>query len=659
MTAELVHGENRPLPHTRLEIRISAGGPLAAALLLTDGTGRATGPDHVVRHGAPAMPGAPAPGPPAAAHRLPLDLAALPPGVERVCLALALPAGAGPFGAVAAPHTAVHAPDGDPAVSFTLTGLTVETAVIALEFYRRAGAWRVRAVGQGYAGGVEALLHDHGVADATALAGAITGLPGRPGEGGPAAARGGAAGEGAMAGPAAAASRPADPRRTASGGAGSGSTASASTASGSTVSGSSAAGDPRGAPADPGASPGDPRVTAPRPAPAGPSTSPSAGPPQPSPTGPPPPVAGDAPGLTLDERLYNQVWGVFEDAARSASAYRSAVDFADSRQERELEALLADPSARFGPAAESARREIRARRDDLERRACEVLERDSRQLLAEALVVEEAMPAPMARWESPAWAHWRPPRESPYAVRLGDLQLPEHPGLRIPMLLRLPLARGLWVDAGASPEYGPPAADGPADQDALRAAAGTVAVAVALRLLACHPPGGLRLHAVDPQGDAGSAVGPLARAGLLAGPPASDLASVTALLESLVNRVDLLRMALAGGAADALPPQLDPADRLLLVQDFPYGFDDRAVARLRYLAEEGPGVGVHLLLVADRAEAREHGPVLDPFWRGLTRLAPVPQAYLADPWVEHLWTYTPPVPEPGNTVLTDLLRRFG
>ncbi|WP_377268941.1 TerD family protein [Peterkaempfera sp. SMS 1(5)a] len=611
MTAELVRGQNHTLPHTRMEIQISAGGPLAAALLLADGGGRVLTPDRVVHHGALGLPGVPAPGRPASGHRLPLDLAALPSGVERVYLALVLPPGAGAFGSVAAPHTAVLAPDGTSIATFTLNGLTVETAVVALELYLRAGAWKLRAVGQGYADGVRALLHDHGVPDASVLATAIWAPAGGPAAAAAPAARGLTA---SAAAPTPSAAAP---------------TASTPAASGLTTA----------APVTPGAAPSAAR---------------------PAPVGPPAPVAGDAPGRTLDERLYNQVWGIFEDAARSTSAYRSAVEFADSRQEAELEALLADPAARFGPAAEAARSEIRTRRDDLERRAREVLERDGGQLLAEALVVEEAMPAPMARWESAAWADWRPAPEAPHAVRLGELHLPEHPQLRIPMLQRLPLARGLWVDSGLSPDYGPVGAEeGPAARDALRAAASTVAFAVAVRLLACHRPGALRLHAVDGGGSSGTALAAFARAGLLAGPPAVGRASVTALLESLVERVDLMQMALRGGAADALPPRLDPADRLLLVQDFPYGFDDRALGLLRCLAEDGPAVGVHLLLVADREDAREHGRMLDTFWRLLTRLAPVPQAYLADPWVEHLWTYMPPVPEPGSTVLVDLLRRLG
>ena len=45
----------------------------------------------------------------------------------------------------------------------------------------------------------------------------------------------------------------------------------------------------------------------------------------------------------MEERLYNQVWGMFEDLARTTAAYRSAVDFADTRLERELDQVLSDP----------------------------------------------------------------------------------------------------------------------------------------------------------------------------------------------------------------------------------------------------------------------------------------------------------------------------
>ncbi|MEU1097439.1 export associated protein, partial [Streptomyces sp. NPDC005877] len=121
-------------------------------------------------------------------------------------------------------------------------------------------------------------------------------------------------------------------------------------------------------------------------------------------------------------------------------------------------------------------------------------------------------------------------------------------------------------------------------------------------------------------------------------------------------RVDLLQMAARGGAgADALPPGTDTAEQLLVVNDFPHGFDDRAVNQLRYLADEGPSVGVHLLMVADREDAEAYGPVLQPLWRSLLRLTPVPEDHLADPWVGHAWTYEPPLVPAGSAILEQVL----
>ncbi|GDY82357.1 hypothetical protein SAVCW2_15560 [Streptomyces avermitilis] len=79
------------------------------------------------------------------------------------------------------------------------------------------------------------------------------------------------------------------------------------------------------------------------------------------------------------------------------------------------------------------------------------------------------------------------------------------------------------------------------------------------------------------------------------------------------------------------------------------------MTQLRYLADEGPAVGVHLMMVADREDAAAYGPLLDPLWRSLLRLTPVPDEHLADPWVGHAWTYEPVTVPPGSQVLHQVL----
>ncbi|MFC8534969.1 TerD family protein [Streptomyces sp. NPDC057249] len=636
MTAELVRGQNHTLPQTRLEIRISAGAPVVAGATLGDEHGRVAGVEWVAHPGSPQLHGLEVSRQAAADHRLAVDLDALPDGVHRVTVLLALPLAAGGptrFGAVASPFVAVTALDGAEIATFTLTGLDSESAVAALELYRRQGAWKVRAVGQGYAGGLAAMLADQGVDRAAELAGTIQeavarGLarsvappPPRTPEGdrvrhAPAPAP--APGNGQPPVPPPAPATPPQP-------------------------------EPLAEPAAPG---GPINYAHPRRQPTAPPPPPPAAPPA-RPGQPAQPVAGDATGWSMDERLYNQVWGMFEDLARAVAAYRSAVDFAESRMDQELERTLSDPRSRIGGAGDRAREEARAKRDELTDRARESLDRDLAQLAAESAVVEPALPAPYAGWDNPVWHGYRVPMEIPMALRIGDLHLPERADLRIPLLVRLPLERGMWIDSGRTASE----AAALTGTDQLRRLAMETAVLHAARLLAVYPPNEFTVHVIDPAGSAAGALAPLVRSGVLPAPPAAGAQGVSSVLAHLTRRVDLVQMAIRAGAADSLPPDLDPAEQLLIVNDFPHGFDDRAVTQLRYLADEGPSVGVHLMMVADREEASEYGPVLDPLWRSLLRVTPVADDHLADPWVGHAWTYEPPRTPPGSAVLDQVLER--
>ncbi|MFJ2885870.1 TerD family protein [Streptomyces sp. NPDC087305] len=656
MAAELVRGQNHPLSHVRLEIRVAAGKPVVAAATLGDEHGRIHGVEWVAHSGTPTLPGLEVSKQAAADHRLAVDLGAMPEAVHRVSVLLALPLGGeGPtrFGAVAAPFVAVTGLDGTEVASYTITGLDAESAVVALELYRRQGAWKVRAVGQGYAGGLAELLTDQGLPQALQLAGVINE----------------AVAQGLARSVAAPPPRTPDTDRTRQ----TATPALGPEESGATTQGAPGAvgpqsGSPYGAQGTPqaGYSGGGADAAAAQPgasAAGGPvdyshPRRQAGAPPQPAPTVPPGapgqparPVAGDATGWSMEERLYNQVWGMFEDLARTMSAYRSAVDFADSRMEKELDQALSDPRSRMGGQGDAAREAAQAKHAQLVDQARAALDRDLDQLVAEADVVEPALPPAFAGWDNPVWHGYRVPMEIPMALRLGDLHLPESPELRIPMLVRLPLERGLWIDSGSGESL-----DGSfADSHELRRLALDTAVAHAARLLAVYPTGEFAVHVIDPAGSAAQALAPLVQTGVLAAPPAAGAAGVTDVLTRLTERVDLVQMAVRAGAADSLPPGLDTAEQLLIVNDFPHGFDDRAVTQLRYLADEGPAVGVHLMMVADREDAAGYGPLLDPLWRSLMRLTPLPDDHLADPWVGHAWTYEPSVVPPGSQVLWQVL----
>lgn len=631
MTAELVRGQNHTLPQTRLEIRVSVGTPVVAGATLGDENGTVHGTEWVAHPGSPQLPGLEVSGQAAADHRLAVDLDALPASVHRVTVLLALPTGVGGpvrFGAVASPFVAVTGLEGSEIATFTLTGLDTESAVTALELYRRQSAWKVRAVGQGYAGGLAAMLADQGLTQAAELAHSIQDAVAR------AMARSVAPPWPHAPGPV----PPSDDRRP-------------------PVASPTAAQPP-----EPLTEPTTPPSAATTGGPinyAHPRRQSSAPPPPPpttppaEPGGPARPVAGDATGWSMEERLYNQIWGMFEDLARTTAAYRSAVDFAESRMDQELDRTLSDPRNRIGGAGDRAREQARTKRDELTARAREVLDRDLAQLAAESAVVEPALPAAYAGWDNPVWHAYRVPMEIPMALRIGDLHLPESPDLRIPLLVRLPLERGIWVDSGRT------ASEAAALRDTaqLRRLAVENAVAHAARLLAVYPAGEFSVHVIDPAGSAAGALAPLVDSGALAGPPAAGAAGVASVLAQLTRRVDLVQMAIRAGAADSLPPDLDTGEQLLIVNDFPHGFDDRAVTQLRYLADEGPSAGVHLLMVADREDTGAYGPLLDPLWRSLLRITPVADDHLADPWVGHTWTYEPLRMPPGSRVLEQVLAR--
>ncbi|MFD7706370.1 TerD family protein [Streptomyces sp. NPDC059785] len=90
-----------------------------------------------------------------------VDLARVEPAIESVVLAASSDGGS--FGQV--PGLCIRVLDaqqGTEVARFDATA-TVETAFVLGEFYRRQGAWKFRAVGQGYGSGLEGLATDYGI----------------------------------------------------------------------------------------------------------------------------------------------------------------------------------------------------------------------------------------------------------------------------------------------------------------------------------------------------------------------------------------------------------------------------------------------------------------------------------------------------------------
>lgn len=155
MPLELPRGANIALTTTVLRFTVRGVDACDVSALLTDASLRARSSEDFVFYNQPAATGV----------RLrpdgsvEVDLAALPGQVGAVLLVASVDHAA-PVGAFTAE---VGDGQGVPLASMESSFAQHGTAQVCWEVYRRGGAWKARAVGQGYAGGLAALLSQHGV----------------------------------------------------------------------------------------------------------------------------------------------------------------------------------------------------------------------------------------------------------------------------------------------------------------------------------------------------------------------------------------------------------------------------------------------------------------------------------------------------------------
>jgi stress response protein SCP2 len=145
-----------------VSVRVSAPADLSA-LLVTD-TGKVRTDADFVFFNQPQGPGVRlTPGAAGQPASLAVSLDQIPADITQVRAVITLDNASSTFGQSAPPSAHVSDASGNALFDYVIEGLTSESIVIALEIYRRQGAWKVRAVGQGYAGGFAALVTDHGV----------------------------------------------------------------------------------------------------------------------------------------------------------------------------------------------------------------------------------------------------------------------------------------------------------------------------------------------------------------------------------------------------------------------------------------------------------------------------------------------------------------
>lgn len=164
----LTKGANTPVPATGLDVLIRwearPGGPAidASALLIGENGKVGSDADFVfynqpeaaggaVRHLAGAV----------GRQHLAIQPALLSPSVERVVVAASV--GQGTFAGVPGVELVVQDSTGAVIARYPVTELATETVLVLGEIYRRAGQWKLRAIGQGYDTGLAGLATDYGV----------------------------------------------------------------------------------------------------------------------------------------------------------------------------------------------------------------------------------------------------------------------------------------------------------------------------------------------------------------------------------------------------------------------------------------------------------------------------------------------------------------
>lgn len=163
MTA-MTPGSNIPLTATRVAVDVAAPVRLDVSGLLLTADGKVRSDDDFIFYNQPSGPGVTyRSGGGAAPDAISVDTAAVPPGIEKIVVTASPDAAGQTFQGIEPTATLRDADTGAALATFTPPQLGAETALVVMEIYRRAGQWKARAVGQGYADGLAGIATDFGV----------------------------------------------------------------------------------------------------------------------------------------------------------------------------------------------------------------------------------------------------------------------------------------------------------------------------------------------------------------------------------------------------------------------------------------------------------------------------------------------------------------
>ncbi|MCX4619450.1 MULTISPECIES: TerD family protein [Streptomyces] len=157
-------GSNIPLPTARVTVDVAAPVRLDVSGLLLTADGKVRSDDDFIFYNQPTGPGVTyRSGGGTAPDAVTVDTAAVPPGIEKIVVTASPDAAGQTFQGIEPTATVRDADTGAVLATFTPPQLGSETALVVVEIYLRNGAWKARAVGQGYADGLAGIAKDFGV----------------------------------------------------------------------------------------------------------------------------------------------------------------------------------------------------------------------------------------------------------------------------------------------------------------------------------------------------------------------------------------------------------------------------------------------------------------------------------------------------------------
>lgn len=158
MSTTLSKGQNGELSVGDVQISVQMGAAADLSALLVTEAAKVRSDADFIFFNQPTGPGVRLDG-----NTLAVTLAQIPSDIAQLRAVITLEDTSSNFGQSSPPVATVSDGAGNLLYTYQIDGLSSESIVIAVELYRRGAGWKVRAVGQGYAGGFAALVTDHGV----------------------------------------------------------------------------------------------------------------------------------------------------------------------------------------------------------------------------------------------------------------------------------------------------------------------------------------------------------------------------------------------------------------------------------------------------------------------------------------------------------------